>query len=170
MGAGESDSQQVPSINSEETQRRHDGDGTQSRSAVSGTGASNSGAVAGNSLSGNTTRRGDIIGGNKSGHNISFGGIAVIIGIIIGVLLVGRAVIQGSDTPSPSSITANSTCADYSKIEDPSSRLTIINRLAVELGNRGVIGSPVLLSEVDAQCATSKDSSLGTVVGHAKGY
>lgn len=170
MTPAEQDPDQLRGLNFDETQTRSDGDGPQSRSAVNGPGARNSGAVAGNNISNSSTGRGDIVGGNKSGHNINLGAVAVIAGLIIGALFLGKTVIQVASAPSPSSITKESTCSDYAEIEDSSARLAIINRIATQTGNRGVIGSPILLSEVDAKCDSSSSANLGSIVSHAKGY
>ena len=170
MSASEQDPNELPGINMDETQSRADGDGPQSRSAVSGSGARNSGAVAGNNVSGNTTGRGDVVGGNKSGHNINFSGIAVIVGILIAVFFIGKTIIQSDSKPTASSITQNSTCSDYLAIDDAASRTAIIGRIATQVGNRGVIGSPIVLSEVDAKCDASTGALIGSVVYQAKGY
>jgi hypothetical protein len=170
VSTAEQDPNRLPGINAEETQSRIDGDGPQSRSATSGPGSRGSSPVAGNNVSGNTTGRGDVVGGNKSGHNINFGGIAVIVGVLIGVFFAGKAIVQSASPPSPSSITQKSSCDDYSKIEDPSARVAIINRIAVEIQHQGIIGSPFVLSEVDAACTASSGRTLGSVVKSARGY
>jgi hypothetical protein len=166
----EQDPTQLPGINASEAQGRHDGDAPQSRLANSGPQSPNSNTVAGNNQVGNITGRGDIVGGNKSGHNINLGGLTAIIIVVIVLFFIGKSVVQGSSKPSASSITQQSTCSDYLQIEDPSARLAIINRIATEIGHRGVIGSPILLSEVDTACGASTSVNLGSAVGRAKGY
>jgi hypothetical protein len=170
MSSAEQDPNQLPGMNVNETQSRSDGDAPQSRLASSGAGSANSNPVAGNNVVGNTTGRGDVVGGNKSGHNISFGGLTAIAIVAIVLFFIGKFVVQSSGEPSASDLTQQSTCADYLAIEDPSARLAVINRIATEIGHRGVIGSPILLSEVDVNCGKSKNGSLGDAVGRARGY
>jgi hypothetical protein len=170
VSSTEHDPNQLPRISAEESQRRHDGDGPQTRSASTGPGASGSTNIAGNNVSGNSTGRGDVVGGNKSGHNISFGGIGIVVAVVAVLFFVGRLLVQGAGGPAPSDITQPSPCSDYQQIEDASARTAIINRIAVEIGHQGIIGSPFVLSEVDAACAAAPQKSIGAVVTKARGY
>jgi hypothetical protein len=73
--------------NADESQHQQDADGPQQRAATSDRAGRDSTVIAGNSISDSRTGRGDIVSGNKTKKTaINLGAVAVIIGILIGLV------------------------------------------------------------------------------------
>jgi hypothetical protein len=156
--------------NADESQHQWDNRGPQQHGATSGSSGRDSNAVAGNSIANSSTGRGDIVGGDKSSKtSINFGAIAIVIGIVIGLVLAGKWVAEkAAGVQAASQVTQNSSCAEYLQ-KSGSERDSAIKRVGLELHVKGV-GSPLMMPEVDYECGNSPNVRFGDVMARQHGY
>ena len=157
--------------NADESQHQRDDWGPQQHGALSGPAGRDSTAIAGNSLSGSSTGRGDIVGGDKTSKTaINLGAVAVVIGIIIGLVLAGRWVVNKVEVGINAStqVSADSTCSDYLQ-QSASDRDAAIKRVGLQLHVQGV-GSPLMMPEVDYECGNSPNAAFRAIRKRQHGY
>jgi hypothetical protein len=164
------DQEQPLNANADESQHQQDTHGHRQHAAASGPAGRDSTAVSGNYVANSSTRRGDIVGGDKNSKTaINLGAVAVIIGIVIGVVLAGKWVVEKvADGASSAAVTKDSTCAEYLQ-QAPADRDAAIKRVGLELHVRGV-GSPLMMPEVDYECGNSPNATFGTIMSRQHGY
>jgi hypothetical protein len=107
-------------------------------------------------------------GGNivRSGNKTSYGGILIVVAVAVVLLIVGAGAVNTFVLPAlrddAGAITADTLCRDY--LQNPQGeRERAVQRIAVEQRVSGA-GSPFLVLNVDSQCGSSLDASLGRVV------
>jgi hypothetical protein len=133
--------------------------------AISGAAGRDSGkSVGGNNVENSRAGR-DIVGGNKT-NKVNLGAVAVIIGIVIGLVFAGKFVVSKVgelvSTSMPTSITKDSSCRDYLSLP-PSDRDMAIKRVGLQLGIQSV-GSPFIMPNVDYECGGSPDEKFGAIL------
>ncbi|MFC6018183.1 hypothetical protein ACFP2T_18480 [Plantactinospora solaniradicis] len=115
------------------------------------------------------TRGGAIQAGGsviRSGNRTSYGGILIVIAVAVVLLIVGAGTVNNLVLPAlrndASAISPDTLCREY--LQAPQGeREQAVQRIAVEQKVSGA-GSPFLVLNVDSQCGSSLDVSLGTIV------